>query len=58
MYELECETCGKAHLAARWYVRQLLASKQIVAQYLCGEAYGHLSPLTQARWTPLDTQET
>jgi len=39
MYELECETCGKAHLAARWYVRQLLASKQIVAQYLCGEAY-------------------
>ncbi len=59
MYELECVNCGKAHLAARWYVRQLreVASKQIVAQYLCGEAYGHLSSLAQARWTRLDARE-
>jgi len=43
-----------------WYVRQVrdVASNLIKAQYLCGEAYGHLSPLAQARWTPLDTQET
>jgi hypothetical protein len=60
MDERECVKCFKAHLAALWYVRQVrdVASNQIKAQYLCGEAYGHLSPLTQARWTPLDTQET
>jgi hypothetical protein len=59
MDELECVKCGKTHLAALWYVRQLrnVASKQIEAQYLCGEAYGHLSPLAQARWTLLDAQE-
>jgi hypothetical protein len=59
MHELECVKCGKAHLAARWYVRQLraVASNQIETQYLCGEAYGHLSPLAQARWTLLDAQE-
>jgi hypothetical protein len=47
------------HLAALWYVRQVrdVASNQIRAQYLCGEAYGHLSSLAQARWTPLDTQD-
>jgi hypothetical protein len=51
--------CGKAHLAAPWYVRQVrdVASKQIKAHYLYGEAHGHLSPLAQARWTLLDAQE-
>jgi hypothetical protein len=59
MDELECVKCGKAHLAARWYVRQVrdVASKRIEAQYLCGEAYGHLSHWAQARWTLLDAQE-
>jgi hypothetical protein len=57
--ERECVKCGKAHLASLWYVRHHrdVASKQIKAQYLCGEAYGHLSPLAQARWTLLDAQE-
>ncbi len=59
MDERVCVKCGKAHLAAPWYVRQVrdVASKQITAQYLCGEAHGHLSPLAQARWTRLDAQE-
>ena len=60
MDERECVKCFKAHLAALWYVRQVrdVASNQIRAQYLCGEAYGHLSSLAQARWTPLDTHDT
>lgn len=60
MDELECVKCGKAHFAAMWYVRQLrdVASKQVEAQYLCGEAYGRLSPLAQARWTLLSAQES
>jgi hypothetical protein len=59
MYEFECVTCGKAHLATRWYVRQLraVASPQIEAQYLCDEAYKRLSHLAQARWTLLDAPE-
>ncbi len=58
-HERECVKCSKAHLAALWYVRQVrdVASKQIKAQYLCGEGHGHLSSLAQARWTLLDAQE-
>jgi len=57
--ERECEKCGHAHMAAEWHLRQVrdVASKQIKAQYLCGEAYRHLSPLAQARWTLRDPQE-
>jgi hypothetical protein len=59
MDERERVKCLKEHFAALWYIRQVrdVASSQIKAQYLCGEAYGYLSPLAQARWTPLDTQE-
>lgn len=59
MDERECVKCRQAHRATLWYVRQVrdVASKQIEAQYLCGEAHRDLSPLAQARWTMLEARE-